>query len=222
MYYHLYHRTFCWSTTAYSFLAVVVHFRKCLCERGLLQTVFCAQQKHRFAVHLVAAVDTGLCKTAVCLCIWCSQLSIMQVRLAANYCKRFRNGMVQTSLREKLYPGSNSTVQTMRAFSSQSNSDKMTAANVPPPPPKEFQSDFSDYSTPWANNFSSYKFDINSDKPYPIWFFDPEGETYQAILAAAKASADVIETWHQFSGMPWWATIAVCSCTPLVPYLILI
>lgn len=65
--------------------------------------------------------------------------------------------------------------------------------------------------------FLNYEFDIYGDAPYPIWFFDPEKKWYQAIMKATRFSADILEQWHQLSGLPWWATIAVSS-----PFIILV
>lgn len=49
------------------------------------------------------------------------------------------------------------------------------------------------------------------EKPYPIWFFDPDGSCYHAALGVARASSSVLEHLHVFTGLPWWSTIAVGS-----------
>ncbi len=52
---------------------------------------------------------------------------------------------------------------------------------------------------------------FDPEKPYPIWFFDPDGSAYHAALSVAKASSAVLENLHAFTGLPWWSTIAAGS-----------
>jgi membrane protein insertase Oxa1/YidC/SpoIIIJ len=49
------------------------------------------------------------------------------------------------------------------------------------------------------------------EKPYPIWFFDPDGAAYQTALGVARTFSGILEHLHHFTGLPWWGTIALGS-----------
>lgn len=55
--------------------------------------------------------------------------------------------------------------------------------------------------------FPSYEYHVGGDAPYPIFWLDPEGPWYPAVLKVAQAGASVLEHMHDFTGLPWWATV---------------
>jgi len=62
-------------------------------------------------------------------------------------------------------------------------------------------------SIPGTSASRSYQFDVASDTPYPIWLFNPEGGAYRFVYSVAKYAGEALETFHTFTGLPWWATI---------------
>lgn len=55
------------------------------------------------------------------------------------------------------------------------------------------------------------EFQYDPEKPYPIWFFDPDGPVYPAVLGVARTFSSILEHMHDFTGLPWWGTIAAGS-----------
>jgi membrane protein insertase Oxa1/YidC/SpoIIIJ len=63
------------------------------------------------------------------------------------------------------------------------------------------------HSIPGSSAYGSHEYSVLSDTPYPIWMLEPNGATYQTVLWLARHSSELLNSVHDASGLPWWATI---------------
>jgi membrane protein insertase Oxa1/YidC/SpoIIIJ len=62
-------------------------------------------------------------------------------------------------------------------------------------------------SLPESSLFNTFRYDVSSEAPYPLWFLDPQGPVYKAIIQLAQLSSDGLHAFHDVTGLPWWAAI---------------
>lgn len=95
-----------------------------------------------------------------------------------------------------------------RAFSADASVIGATAATLAPAaPPTESLLDVIARDTPGTSLYGAVRYGAGTENPYPIYWLDPEGGAYRFVLSVASRSADVIGTFHDVSGLPWWASI---------------
>jgi len=66
--------------------------------------------------------------------------------------------------------------------------------------------------TPGSSLYNSFKYDAaNAEAPYPLWWLDPHGDAYAALIRVAGTAADALGGAHDALGLPWWAAIVLAG-----------
>jgi membrane protein insertase Oxa1/YidC/SpoIIIJ len=97
-----------------------------------------------------------------------------------------------------------------RRFATSSAAAAAAAASSAAPPgaaPAAAVLDAVARATPGTALYGAPRYGAGTDAPYPLYWLDPDGAPYRAVLGVATRSADVISALHETLGLPWWGTI---------------